>query len=168
MAKLLKEHAPESYQQARAQIGAELRRSGFGENIAGDKPFSQERFNAKLRQMGTAKLQAFFTPEEIATMRTVGRVGSYMESPPAGSAVNYSNSGSAVANVAQAAAPGILGQIVGGARWAARAAGNNSAVGKAMRADVPRTSSGHPPGSRRLNELLLLGSAGAGAGSGRQ
>ena len=168
MAKLLKEHAPESYQQARAQIGAELRRSGFGENVAGDKPFSQERFNAKLRQMGTARLQAFFTPEEIATMRTVGRVGAYMESPPAGSAVNFSNSGSAVANVAQAAAPGILGQIVGGARWAARAAGNNAAVGKAMRADVPRTSSGHPPGSRRLNELLMLGSAGAGAGSGRQ
>jgi hypothetical protein len=168
MAKLLKEHAPESYQQARAQIGAELRRSGFGENVAGDKPFSQERFNAKLRQMGTAKLQAFFTPEEIATMRTVGRVGSYMESPPAGSAVNFSNSASAVANVAQAAAPGVLGKIVGGARWAARAAGNNAAVGKAMRADVPRTSSGHPPGSRRLNELLILGSAGAGAGSGRQ
>ena len=169
MAKLLKEHAPESYQQARAQIGADLRRSGFGENVAGDKPFSQERFNAKLRQMGTARLQAFFTPEEIATMRTVGRVGAYMESPPAGSAVNFSNSGSAVANVAQAAAPGILGQIVGGARWAARAAGNNAAVGKAMRADVPRTSSGAAqPGARRLNELLLLGSAGAGAGSGRQ
>jgi hypothetical protein len=115
MAKLLKEHAPEAYQQARAQIGAELRRAGFGENIAGDKPFSQERFNAKLRQMGTARLQAFFTPDEIATLRTAGRVGAYMESPPAGSAVNFSNSGSAVANVAQAAAPGILGQIVGGA-----------------------------------------------------
>jgi len=167
MAKLLKEHAPEAYQQARAQVGAELRRAGFGENIAGDKPFSQERFNAKLRQMGTARLQAFFTPDEIATLRTAGRVGAYMESPPAGSAVNFSNSGSAVANVAQAAAPGILGQIVGGARWAARAAGNNAAVGKAMRADVPRTAGGTPARSRRLNELLLLGSAATGAAAGR-
>jgi hypothetical protein len=168
MAKLLKQHAPEAYQQARAQVGAELRRAGFGENIAGDKPFSQERFNAKLRQMGTARLQAFFTPDEIATLRTAGRVGAYMESPPAGSAVNFSNSGSAVANVAQAAAPGILGQIVGAARWAARAAGNNAAVGRAMRADVPTAASGAPARSRRLNELLLLGSAGAGAGLGRQ
>jgi len=167
MAKLLKDHAPEAYQQARAQIGAELRRAGFGENIAGDKPFSQERFNAKLRQMGTARLQAFFSPDEIATLRTVGRVGAYMESPPAGSAVNFSNSGSAVANVAQAAAPGILGQIVGVARWAARAAGNNAAVGKAMRADVPRTAGGTPARSRRLNELLLLGSAATGAAAGR-
>jgi len=75
--------------------------------------------------------------------------------------VNFSNSGSAVANVAQAAAPGILGQIVGGARWAARAAGNNAAVGKAMRADVPGAASGSPRKSQRLNELLLLGSAGA-------
>ena len=167
MAKLLKGHAPEAYQQARAQVGAELRRAGFGENIAGDKPFSQERFNAKLRQMGTARLQAFFTPDEIATLRTAGRVGAYMESPPAGSAVNFSNSGSAVANVAQAAAPGILGQIVGGARWAARAAGNNAAVGKAMRADVPITAGGTPARSRRLNELLLLGSAATGAAAGR-
>ena len=165
MAKLLKEHAPEAYQQARAQIGAELRRAGFGENIAGDKPFSQERFNAKLRQMGTARLQAFFTPEEIATMRTAGRVGAYMESPPAGSAVNYSNTGSAVVNAAQSAAPGIIGKAIGAARWAAKAAGNDAAVKRAMRADVP--VSGAARGSRRLNELLLLGSAGAGAATTR-
>ena len=165
MAKLLKEHAPEAYQQARAQIGDELRRAGFGENIAGDKPFSQERFNAKLRQMGTARLQAFFTPEEIATMRTAGRVGAYMESPPAGSAVNYSNTGSAVVNAAQSAAPGIIGKAIGAARWAAKAAGNDAAVKRAMRADVP--VSGAARGSRRLNELLLLGSAGAGAATTR-
>ena len=165
MANLLKEHAPEAYQQARAQIGAELRRAGFGENIAGDKPFSQERFNAKLRQMGTARLQAFFTPEEIATMRTAGRVGAYMESPPAGSAVNYSNTGSAVVNAAQSAAPGIIGKALGAARWAAKAAGNDAAVKRAMRADVP--VSGAARGSRRLNELLLLGSAGAGAATTR-
>ena len=165
MAKLLKELAPEAYQQARAQIGAELRRAGFGENIAGDKPFSQERFNAKLRQMGTARLQAFFTPEEIATMRTAGRVGAYMESPPAGSAVNYSNTGSAVVNAAQSAAPGIIGKALGAARWAAKAAGNDAAVKRAMRADVP--VSGAARGSRRLNELLLLGSAGAGAATTR-
>ena len=165
MAKLLKELAPEAYQQARAQIGAELRRAGFGENIAGDKPFSQERFNAKLRQMGTARLQAFFTPEEVATMRTAGRVGAYMESPPAGSAVNYSNTGSAVVNAAQSAAPGIIGKAIGAARWAAKAAGNDAAVKRAMRADVP--VSGAARGSRRLNELLLLGSAGAGAATTR-
>lgn len=165
MANLLKEHAPEAYQQARAQIGDELRRAGFGENIAGDKPFSQERFNAKLRQMGTARLQAFFTPEEIATMRTAGRVGAYMESPPAGSAVNYSNTGSAVVNAAQSAAPGIIGKAIGAARWAAKAAGNDAAVKRAMRADVP--VSGAARGSRRLNELLLLGSAGAGAATTR-
>lgn len=165
MANLLKEHAPEAYQQARAQIGDELRRAGFGENIAGDKPFSQERFNAKLRQMGTARLQAFFTPEEIATMRTAGRVGAYMESPPAGSAVNYSNTGSAVVNAAQSAAPGIIGKALGAARWAAKAAGNDAAVKRAMRADVP--VSGAARGSRRLNELLLLGSAGAGAATTR-
>lgn len=116
MANLLKEHAPEAYQQARAQIGDELRRAGFGENIAGDKPFSQERFNAKLRQMGNGQgLQAFFTPEEIATMRTAGRVGAYGK-PASRVSGELQQHGSAVVNAAQSAAPGIIGKALGAAQ----------------------------------------------------
>ena len=165
MAELLKKEAPESYNQARQQIGAELRRAGFGENVAGDKPFSQERFNQRMRQIGTARLQAFFSPEEISTLRTVGRVGAYMESPPAGSAVNFSNTGSAVANFVNAMPlPGIVRSVVGAARNAAQATRNAGDVRKAMQAAVPTAPASMPPSrNAMLNELLLIGSAGAGA-----
>jgi hypothetical protein len=165
MADLLKKEAPESYNQARQQIGAELRRAGFGENVSGDKPFSQERFNQRMRQIGTARLQAFFSPEEISTLRTVGRVGAYMESPPAGSAVNFSNTGSAVANFVNAMPmPGIMRSVVGAARNAAQATRNAGDVRKAMQAAVPTAPAPMSPSrNAMLNELLLIGSAGAGA-----
>ena len=55
--------------------------------------FSQAAFNKALNQIGDRKLALFFTPEELAQLRTVGRVASYMQNQPAGSAVNNSNSG---------------------------------------------------------------------------
>ena len=165
MADLLKKEAPESYNQARQQIGAELRRAAFGENVAGDKPFIQEQFNRRMRQIGTARLQAFFSPEEISTMRTAGRVGAYMQSPPAGSAVNFSNTGSAVANFVNAMPmPGIVRSVVGAARNAAQATRNAGDARKAMQATVPTAPAPMPPSrNAMLNELLLIGSAGAGA-----
>ncbi|CAB4172436.1 hypothetical protein UFOVP935_15 [uncultured Caudovirales phage] len=169
LAKLLKEHAPESYQQARAQIGDELRRAAHGENTTGDKVFSPERFNRRLRQIGTARLEPFFTPSEIAEMRTIGRVGANMESPPAGSAWNFSNSASGVANFLLDLAPGQIKKAVGAARWASKASENESNLQAAMRAEVPRTAnSSQAPTSRRLSDLLMLGTFGAGASSGRQ
>ena len=118
-----------------------------------------------MRQIGTARLQAFFTPEEISTLRTVGRVGAYMESPPAGSAVNFSNTGSAVANFVNAIPmPGMIRSVVGAARNAAQATRNAGDVRKAMQAAVPTAPAPMPPShNARLNELLLIGSAGAGA-----
>ena len=55
--------------------------------------FSQAAFNKALNQIGDRKLALFFTPEELVKLRTVGRVASYMQNQPVGSAVNNSNSG---------------------------------------------------------------------------
>lgn len=55
--------------------------------------FSQSAYNKALNQIGDRKLALFFSPEEIQQMRTVGRVSSYMQNQPVGSAVNNSNSG---------------------------------------------------------------------------
>ena len=118
-----------------------------------------------MRQIGTARLQAFFSPEEISTMRTVGRVGAYMQSPPAGSSVNFSGTGAAVANFLNTLPiPGIVRSVVGAARNAAQATRNTGDVRKAMQAAVPTAPAPMPPSrNARLNELLLIGSAGAGA-----
>lgn len=54
---------------------------------------SQSALNAVLRNIGDEKLRLFFSPEEINQLRAVGRVASYVQVQPAGSAVNNSNSG---------------------------------------------------------------------------
>lgn len=55
--------------------------------------FSQAAYNKALNQIGDRKLALFFSPEELNQLRTVGRVASYMQNQPVGSAVNNSNSG---------------------------------------------------------------------------
>jgi hypothetical protein len=55
--------------------------------------FSQSAFNKTLNQIGDRKLSLFFTPDELAVLRANGRVASYMQVQPVGSAVNNSNSG---------------------------------------------------------------------------
>lgn len=55
--------------------------------------FSQSAFNKALNQIGDRKLSLFFSPEEISALRANGRVASYMQVQPVGSAVNNSNTG---------------------------------------------------------------------------
>lgn len=59
--------------------------------------FSSAAYNKALDAIGGRKLAQFFSPEEIAQLRAVGRVGSYMQAQPVGSAVNNSNSGALLA-----------------------------------------------------------------------
>lgn len=55
--------------------------------------FSQSAFNKALRDVGERKLALLFSPEEIRALQVNGRVAALMQSQPAGSAVNNSNSG---------------------------------------------------------------------------
>lgn len=58
--------------------------------------FSQSAYNGALRKLGREKLSHFFTSQEIDQMEAVGRVASYTQFQPRGSAVNNSNSGALV------------------------------------------------------------------------
>lgn len=55
--------------------------------------FSQSAYNKALREIGERKLALFFSPEEVQQLNAVGRVASYAQVQPVGSAVNNSNSG---------------------------------------------------------------------------
>lgn len=55
--------------------------------------FSQSAYNKAMNQIGDRKLALYFTPEEIGQLKATGRVASYMQNQPTGSAVNNSNSG---------------------------------------------------------------------------
>lgn len=57
---------------------------------------SQAALNRALKQMGDEKLRVFFTAEEVEQMKRLGRVASYLQKQPAGSAVNNSNTSGAL------------------------------------------------------------------------
>jgi len=118
LSNLLKETAPDAFKEARSQLGNELNRAAFGANIAGDKQFSPERYAEALRKIGTAKLGAFFTPEEVADIQRVGRVGAYINAFPAASTVNTSNTAALAANL-QGRLPDLIERVpLPGARLA--------------------------------------------------
>ena len=57
---------------------------------------SQSQLNAAINKIGEEKLRLFFSPEEVAQLRSAARVASLMQSQPVGSAVNNSNSGALI------------------------------------------------------------------------
>jgi hypothetical protein len=58
--------------------------------------FSGDAYRRALRNIGDEKLGVFFTKDELQMLRDVGDAAKYMQSQPAGSAVNNSNSGALV------------------------------------------------------------------------
>lgn len=73
--------------------------------------FSQSAYNKALREIGERKLSLFFTPEEIGQLQAVGRVASYTQVQPVGSAVNNSNSGALMLGRGYDLLRGIAGKV---------------------------------------------------------
>lgn len=90
-AQAIAQHAP--IPDVRNAIVAHLKEKAL--NGAADEvgKFSQSAYNKALREIGDRKLQLFFSPEEIGQLSALGRVASYAQNQPVGSAVNNSNSG---------------------------------------------------------------------------
>lgn len=62
--------------------------------------FSQSNYNKALQAIGDRKLSLFFKPEEINQLKAIGRVASYEQFQPKGSAVNNSNTaGAAISTI---------------------------------------------------------------------
>lgn len=152
---------PESLQIARQQIAGYLQSKGFGSNAAGDSQFSQAAYNKALSSIGTNKLNAFFDADEVAKMKTIGKVGAYINSQPAGSAVNNSNTASAVVNMLGNALSGI-GKLPGLniARDSVRTFTNETAAAKALGANVKPLRTGGTEYNSLLNLLAPVSEAG--------
>lgn len=141
LAQLLQSTSPEQFAAARGQIGDSLKRAAYGENVAGDAPFSPERYAKALRQYGNDKLAAFFSPEEIEQLNTVSRVASYINKHPASSPVNTSNTfvaqamNSPIVSAMLSQVPG--GQVLGAiGKFATGGIKNQMAVSEAMNPNV--------------------------------
>lgn len=161
LARLLKNENPEAFQEARNQIGATLYRAAFGENMTGDKLFRPELYSKALREIGTDKLRAFYSPAELEQIQRIGRVGAYINSQPAAAPVLGNP------NMVWAAP---LIQRIPGLRWApalynaaVRPVADQKAVRAAVEAAVPEQTPQLPPEQvRMLSQILSLGAVGAG------
>ena len=77
----------------RDAIAAHLKEKALSGSADEVGKFSQAAYNKALNAIGDRKLSVFFSPEELTQLRAVGRVASYIQAQPVGSAVNNSNSG---------------------------------------------------------------------------
>lgn len=159
LAKLLRENDPQAFQEAKTQMAAYLQRQAFGENLAGDKSLSAERFAKALRELGTEKIEAFFTKPEVDLLRRTARIGSYMESVPYASRPNTSGNFGAITNIA-ARIPGmpVTSAIVGALK---NSVGNQLAVSKALSGKPEANLT--PEQVRYLSQLLTVGGLSSGA-----
>jgi hypothetical protein len=161
LADALRKESPEAYSAARAQVGAYLQRQAFGENLAGDKTGAAERFATALRQFGTGKLSAFFSPEEIASMRRLSRITAYMESVPAGAKPNTSGNWGAI----MTRLPG-MPQSMALVDALRSGMSNQLNVNRALAAKPSAELT--PEQIRQLSQILSVGGIAAGASAGMQ
>lgn len=94
---LAQEVGPQGIQTVKNALLAHLKSKALGDAADEVGKFSQSAFNKELNKIGADKLRIFFTPEEITQLQANGRVASYMQVQPVGSAVNNSNSGALMA-----------------------------------------------------------------------
>jgi len=157
LSQVLKQSDPGAWNEARAQIGDYLKRAAFGENPAGDSPFRSQAYMKAIRDLGPNKIEAFFSPQELADIMRVGRVGAYMRSFPADSPVNTSRSAGALMWMA--------GKVPGGnaladlVNSATRSVKGGADVRRSLAAQVPITDMPLTP--EQSNFLARLLGAGA-------
>lgn len=154
LAGLLKKEAPGAFDEARAQIGNELSRAAFGANAGGDQIFSPQRYAEALRRIGTQKLGAFYTPDEVEQIQRLGRVGAYINSQPAGAPVNNSNTAGAIASMLGGVTSKL--PIVSPLGDALKAYGNRQFVQDALNPSLSRAAPKMTPEEAALASRLML------------
>ncbi|MDO9131963.1 hypothetical protein [Hydrogenophaga sp.] len=158
LASLLKQEDPGAFSEARSQIGAYLQRKAFGENPAGDAKFNPAQYAKALRELGDAKLGAFFSPDEVTQLNRLGRIGAYVESVPAGRLPNTSGNWGAITQLA-GRIPGVPSSIaLAGALK--NSVGNQMAASTALSGQLPTKMSAEDV--RLMSQLLAGGSLASG------
>ena len=161
MARILKDGNPEAFDEVKAQIGSYLQRKAFGENLAGDKSFSPERYATALRELGPEKLKAFFSDQEVTQMQRLARIGAYVDAVPNASRPNTSGNWGAITGLATKV-PGIPTSLA--LANALKGSVNNQLdVSKALSGKLPAKLS--PEEIQLMAKILSQGSLAAGGAS---
>lgn len=161
---VLKKASPESWNEARSQIGAVLQKAAYGGDGAVDKGFRPEMFQKALDNMGRDKLLAFYSPAEVDTLDLIARVGAYMNSAPAKAAPNTSNTAAAVMQLLSKLPLGNKVIAIGSA--AMRTIENDQALKAALAGKVPVKRSPKLEAAAAESIVPLAVGSGVVAGSG--
>jgi hypothetical protein len=112
--------------------------------------FSQSGYNKALREIGDEKLATIFSPQELAQLKSIGNVAAYIQAQPAGSAVNNSNTASAVMNLLSQMSGKIGGApFINIARNSINQFRDENAVSNALAAKVPSQAKEAPVNALR-------------------
>lgn len=155
---------PESFNEAKAQIASYLQRKAFGENLAGDAKINQSSLATALREIGDEKIEAFLGKHGLEQLKTISRVGAYIESFPAGRQPNTSGNWAAINKISQLV-PGVPAVVTAGGAMAdmfRRKAGEQSALA----AKIPTNPT--PEQIRYLSQFLAAGALGTGSAQGQK
>lgn len=161
------ENSPDALAQARAQIADHLKRAAFGENVSGDKAFTNERYLNTLRALGRQKLEVFFSPAEIVRLNLAGKVASDINSIPVGAkyGTNTSGTGAALMNLLSKISESPLLRKVPGARMIANQVGEiqtERAINNALSPAAAQPARELTPETVRALQLLFPASGVAG------
>lgn len=149
---------PEAQKAIKTQIAAHLKNSAL--NNAADEVgnFSQSSYNKALKAIGDRKLAMFFSPDEVAQIKAIGRVASYEQFQPKGSAVNNSNTaGAALSTIFDRIADSpFLSKIPLGSHLAGPAQNISVGIKSKQAMNIPRSlTTPRLPGSRPPAGLLM-------------
>lgn len=160
---------PEGKSTMQGQLLSYIEKKAMGMNAAGDGAASQASFNRTLDSIGRNKLAALLGPDKTDELYTLGRVMAYIQQRPAGSAVNESNTGAAIANLL-----GKVGGTIKGAPYIndfvirpVQSFRDRSAAEAALAANLPkRAAELNPETVNALTRLLAPVPVGSGAALG--
>lgn len=120
--------------------------------------FSQAGYNRALNSIGEKKLSMFFSPLEVQQLKAIGRVASYEQVQPVGSAVNNSNTSTTLVSTLldRVGNSPLLRKIPLGAEILGDPLKSVSANVKATRAlNVPKSIVNKKPEARRIPPVLI-------------
>lgn len=82
LAKMLKKEHPGMFKQIRDQVGENIRLAAFGSGELKDTAIRPEMLAKAIKKYGTRKLRAFYTEEEVNTLKAAARVAKNIKTPP--------------------------------------------------------------------------------------
>jgi len=149
----------------RGQIAAFLKNKATSGNADEVANFSPKSYNDALKNIGDEKLGMFFSSEDVKMLKAIGRVSSYEKFQPTGSAINNSNTSSALLTAVLdkvANSPLVRKIPLGGALVANPAKDVSNAIGARKALDTAKgltVKSAKKPANLPISALLGLGAA---------